>query len=258
VLTSPQATESDTSRRLLREARLLSRLSDPFIASLFDCITYGAQDCLVMEFVPGPTLKEVIAAGPLPCGEVVRLGIQMARGLAAAHAASVIHRDLKPHNLKLTSWGQLKILDFGVATSAGAVDIDSRADTRTDNSPAGTIPYMSPEQIRGEDLDERTDIFSAGAVLYELAAGRPAFPQCNLAQLVDAIQFCDPPALSSINPFVPNGLERVVAKAMQKDRDRRHARATLLAAELRALRLQPPAIIVTAPMVRVASAAPAV
>ena len=225
------------SQGLLREARMLSRFSHPFVAGIFDFITHGAQDYLVMEFVPGPTLKEVVANGPLPNGEVVRLGIQLAKGLSAAHAARVIHRDLKPQNIKLTSSGRLKILDFGVAALTGVQPgVESWDDTRSDQYPAGTIPYMSPEQIRGDVLDERTDIFSAGAVLYEMAAGRPAFPQRQLAQLVEAIQFHDPPALSSVNPFVPDALERIIVKALQKERDRRHERASVLASELKAIR----------------------
>ena len=223
---------------LLREARMLSRFSHPFVAGIFDFITDGAQEFLVMEFVPGPTLKEVIGAGPLPNREVVRLGIQLARGLSAAHDARVIHRDLKPQNIKLTTSGRLKILDFGIAAlTGGIVGVDSWAETHSAVSPAGTVPYMSPEQIRGETLDERTDIFSAGALLYEMASGRPAFPQRDLAHLVDAIQHHDPPALSSVNPFVPAALERVVTKALQKQRHKRHAHASMLAAELRAVRI---------------------
>jgi serine/threonine-protein kinase len=231
------SSQADASQPLLREARMLSRFGNPYIAGIFDLITCGSRDYIVMEFVPGPTLKEVVASGPLPTGEVVRLGIQLARGLAAAHAASVIHRDLKPQNIKVTPWGQIKILDFGVASTSGAPVGLGGAEARTDRYPAGTVPYMSPEQIRGDHLDERTDIFSAGAVIYEMAAGVPAFPQRNLAQLIEAIQFHEPPRLSSLNPFVPEALERVVVKALRKDRDERHRAAVELAAELRAIRL---------------------
>jgi serine/threonine protein kinase len=237
VLTG-SSSQTDASQPLLREARMLSRFGNPYIAGIFDLITCGSRDYIVMEFVPGPTLKEVVASGPLPTGEVVRLGRQLARGLAAAHAARVIHRDLKPQNIKVTPWGQIKILDFGVASTTGApFGVDSLSETRTDRYPAGTIPYMSPEQIRGDDLDERTDIFSAGAIIYEMAAGVPAFPQRNLAKLIDAIQFHEPPSLSSLNPFVPEALERIVVKALQKDRDRRHESAAELGAELRAIRV---------------------
>jgi serine/threonine protein kinase len=239
VLAGTTAADATVSPQLLREARMLSRFSHPFVAGIFDFVVQGGQEYLVMEFVPGPTLKEVIAAGPLPSAEVVRLGVQLARGLAAAHTARVIHRDLKPQNIKLTSSGRLKILDFGIAALTGGVSgVDSWAETQTAVSPAGTVPYMSPEQVRGEDLDERTDIFSAGAVLYEMASGQPAFPQRDLAHLVEAIQYHDPPAVSSINPFVPASLERVITRALQKDRGRRQPRASILAAELRSIRVE--------------------
>lgn len=227
------------SPRLLREARMLSRFNHPFVAGIFDFVVQDGQEYLVMEFVPGPTLKEVVAAGPLPSVEVVRLGGQLARGVAAAHAAGVIHRDLKPQNIKVTSSGRLKILDFGIAALTGGVSsVESWAETQSAMSPAGTVPYMSPEQVRGEELDERTDIFSAGAVLYEMASGLPAFPQRDLAHLVEAIQFHDPPPLSTINPFVPAALARVIARALQKDRDKRQPRASVLAAELRSIRIE--------------------
>jgi serine/threonine protein kinase len=234
VLTNMAPLSGGSPFQLLREARLLSRLSHPFVAGIFDLLRCGSRECLVMEFVPGPTLNEVIASGPLPAAEVIRLGIQLAKGLAAAHGARVIHRDLKPQNIKLTPSGRLKILDFGVATSAGPVDFDSTAVTHS--TPVGTVPYMSPEQIRGDDLDERTDIFSAGAVLYEMASGRRAFPQCNLAELVNAIQFDEPPPLSTVNPLVPGALELVISRALQKNRDRRQPSASRLAADLRAVR----------------------
>lgn len=218
---------------------MLSRFNHPFVAGIFDFVVQDGQEYLVMEFVPGPTLKEVVAAGPLPSAEVVRLGLQFARGLAAAHAADVIHRDLKPQNIKVTSSGRLKILDFGIAAlTGGGSSVESGAETQSAMSPAGTVPYMSPEQVRGEELDERTDIFSAGAVLYEMACGRPAFPQRDLAHLVDAIQFHDPPPLATINPFVPAVLERVIARALQKDRNKRQARASILAAELRSIHIE--------------------
>jgi serine/threonine protein kinase len=238
VLTGATDGDAAVPPRLLREARMLSRFNHPFVASIFDFVVHGGREYLVMEFVPGSTLKEVMAAGPLPSTEVVRLGGQLARGLAAAHAARVIHRDLKPQNIKITSSGRLKILDFGIAALTGAVAaVDSWAETHSAVSPAGTVPYMSPEQVRGEDLDERTDIFSAGAVLYEMAAGRPAFPQRDLAHLVEAIQFHDPPPVASINPFVPDALERVITKALQKDRERRQPSASMLASELRSIRI---------------------
>jgi eukaryotic-like serine/threonine-protein kinase len=234
----PQAPTEDAScQDLLTEARMLSRFSHRYVASIYDFVHDSDREYIVMEFVPGATMKEVIAAGPLPGDEVARLGVQLARGLAAAHAAGVIHRDIKPQNMKITSNGRLKILDFGLAAPVAGWDAaDGSRHTTSGRCMAGTVPYMSPEQVRGDDLDERTDIFSAGAVLYEMAAGRPAFPQRHLAQLVEAIQYHDPPALSAVNPFVNRCLERVIATALQKDRERRQRDATVLASELRTLR----------------------
>jgi serine/threonine protein kinase len=213
----------------LREARALQRLSNPHVATIYDFITQPQREFIVMEFVPGATLKDVVAAGPLPSAEVLRLGKQMACGLAAAHAAHVLHRDIKPGNIKVTSAGELKILDFGVAKLLpSAAAVETGTDTPTGLGPIGTLPYMSPEQLRGEPLDERSDIFSAGAVLYEMASGRPAFPQRKLVNLVEAILHRGPVSLAAVNPLVPPALERVVMKAMEMDpRDRQQSAAQL-------------------------------
>jgi len=235
-----EAAEKRQPRGLLAEARALSQLIHPSVAAIYDFITQPDREYIVMEFVPGATMKEVLNAGPLPTEEVVRLGLQLARGVAAAHAARVLHRDLKPQNLKLTSSGQLKILDFGVAAMLTSPRLVDRAmDTPTSLDGVGTVPYMSPEQLRGGELDERSDIFSIGAVLYEMAAGVRAFPQRHIAQLVEAIQHHNPAPLCSVNPFVPRAIERVVSKALQKDPNQRHRLASVLAAELRRLRSTP-------------------
>jgi serine/threonine protein kinase len=231
-----------TERVLLAEARCLSRAVHPCVATVFDFVIDDARECIVMEFVPGATLKEVLMAGPLAADDVLRLGIQMARGVAAAHASGVLHRDLKPQNIKVTPSGQVKILDFGVAamlTPRRLIDTASR--TSSVGYAAGTVCYMSPEQLRGEVLDERSDVFSLGALLYEMSTGRPAFPQQSLARLVDAIQHGQPVPLLESNPFAPRGLDRVIAKALEKDRERRYRGAGALASELRSLRAGSPA-----------------
>jgi serine/threonine protein kinase len=235
LLGSPRAQPQPT-RSLLKEARVLSRFSHPYVAGIVDYVYQSQRDYIVMEFVPGATMKEVVAAGPLPTHEVLRLGVQLGRGLAAAHKAGVIHRDLKPQNIKVTPWGQLKILDFGIAVATPSQRfIDSTLHTST-TAPAGTVPYMSPEQLRGEALDQRSDIFSAGAVLYEMAAGQPAFPQRHLGQIVEAIQHRSPLPLSSVNPLVPVELELVIARALEKHPNKRQQRAEVLAADLRSMR----------------------
>ena len=221
---------------LILEARALSRLNHPHVAAVYDFVTRQDRDFMVMEFVPGATLAHVLEGGPLPPSEVARLGGQLARGLAAAHAAGVLHCDIKPGNLKITSAGTLKILDFGIAQRlpAGALK-DETPTAGTEVNVVGTVPYMAPEVLRGDAADERSDIFSAGIVLYEMATGMRAFPQRNMVQLVEAIQSLDAAAPSAINPAIPMALERVIDKAMRKHAAARYHSAHALAAALDAL-----------------------
>jgi serine/threonine protein kinase len=220
-------------QRGLIEARALSRLNHPHVAAIYDFLMHRGHECIVMEFVPGATLKQILAGGPLPVPEVLRLGRQLVDGLAAAHAANMIHRDIKPGNLKVTSSGELKILDFGSAKQlTGFVVSETDSETSSGEFIVGTVPYMSPEQLRGETIDERSDIFSVGAVLYEMASGRPAFPYQQLGKLLEAILFEEPPDLSDVNPFIPRALEHVVARAMEKDRLERYQTASELADDL--------------------------
>jgi serine/threonine-protein kinase len=218
----------DRRRSLIAEARALSRLSHPHVAGVHDFLVESGRDFLIMEFVAGATVKEIVAGGPLPTEEVLRLGRQMADGLGAAHRARIVHRDIKPANLKVTTAGQLKILDFGLAKmmpNAPPVDV---ATAESSPNLAGTVPYMSPEQLRGDEVDERSDIFSVGAVLYEMATARPAFPQRQVAQLFDAILHEDPPPAWRVNPLVPPGLARVIARALEKLPSRRYQSAAEL------------------------------
>jgi eukaryotic-like serine/threonine-protein kinase len=216
----------DREPELVTEARALSRLSHPHIAAIYDFLTEAEREFIVMEFVPGATLKEILTAGPLPLAEVLRLGRQMMQGLAAAHAAQLVHRDIKPANLKITTSGELKILDFGLAQP---IPLDASPDTstrpQTEFGPAGTMPYMAPEQLCGRRADERSDIFSAGAVLYEMATGQPAFPQRTFGELVDAILHQHPKAPSELNDRVPVAFDRLVGRAMQKRPGRRYQTA---------------------------------
>ena len=236
---SPARTPDATSRgTLTSEARVLSRLNHQHVARIYDFVTRGGRDFIVMEFVSGATLRDILAVGPLPASEVLRLGAQIARGLSSAHSANIVHRDIKPTNLMITSLGELKILDFGVARlmPAGAVlDNATRTPSTSSVAVAGTVPYMAPEQLRGEQADERGDIFSVGSVLYEMATGNRAFPQRSVATLVEAILYEDPPAPSDVNPHMPVALERIVVKAMQKERGARYQGAAELANALERL-----------------------
>lgn len=235
VVGKKSPSSSDQRSTLKAEALALSRLNHPHVASIYDFLTEEGRDFIVMELISGATLADLIAGGPLPMAEVFRLGKQMVRGLAAAHAAQLVHRDIKPGNLKVTASGDLKILDFGLAQvvpDAGA------RDASTERSPgfwpAGTLPYMAPEQLSGDVADERSDIFSAGAVLYEMVTGRRAFPARQLAKLIDMLLHKDPVAPSWINPVVPGALERVVMKAMRKDPAERYQSSLALLEALEA------------------------
>src|SRR5580700_11260580 len=172
-------------QRFRNEALALARLNHPNICSVFDFDSENQIDFLVMEFVPGISLDQKLASGALPPDAVTQLGSQLASGLAAAHEQGVLHRDLKPGNLRLTTDWRLKILDFGLARrfhTEGSTD--STITLANADEFSGTVPYMAPEQIRGQAADVRTDIYSAGAVLFEIATGRRPFPQTQGPQLM--------------------------------------------------------------------------
>jgi eukaryotic-like serine/threonine-protein kinase len=219
---------------LLTEARALSSLNHPNVAGVYDFVTQDARDFMVMEFISGATLAEVLAGGPLPPREVVRLGLQLARGLAAIHSAQLAHCDVKPANLKITSYGTLKIVDFGVAQRLPPGALSDSVPTSI-TTLVGTFPYMAPEVLRGERPDPRSDIFSAGAVLYEMATGCRAFPQQTLPALVRAIEQGEIVPPSRLNPVVPIALDRVVARALDKQMDRRYENGIDFARALDAL-----------------------
>jgi serine/threonine protein kinase len=206
---------------LLVEAQALASLNHPNLAGVYDFVTQDDCDFMVMEFIAGATLAEVLAGGPLPPGEVVRLGMQLARGLAAIHSAHIAHCDIKPANLKITSNGRLKIVDFGVARRLPPGTLVESVPT-AQTTLVGTFPYMAPEVLRGERPDPRSDVFSAGAVLFEMATGCRAFPQQTLPTLVRAIEQGEIVPPSRLNPVVPTALDHVVATALDKHKDRRY------------------------------------
>jgi serine/threonine protein kinase/tetratricopeptide (TPR) repeat protein len=223
-------------KRFLREARLLAKLSHPNVAMAFDFGQQGGIDYLVTEYVPGITLDAKLAAGPLPQTVVLELGIQLAKGLAVAHREAIIHRDLKPGNLRLTSDGELKILDFGLARLRDPIrETTETLSVDTRDAAAGTLPYMSPEQIRCEELDTRTDIWGAGAVLYEMATGKQPFASASGLKLIQDIQRLDPPPPSTLNKQVTPALDAIILKALDKDRGRRYQSARELGLDLSAL-----------------------
>ena len=238
----PQQAPADDSkrRRLRKEAEALSKLNHPNIEMLLEFDTVGDVEFLVVEYVVGENLSDMITRGSLAEKEIARLGVQLAEGLAAAHAKKVVHRDLKPGNLRVTSDGRLKILDFGIAKFLKPQPEKPAGDATTDSTSGeqgaiGTLPYMAPEQLDLQVADARTDIYAAGAVLYEMATGQRPFREENAPRLIDAIlhQPLVPPR--ALRPRVSLELERIITKCLQKGPENRYQSAQELAVDLRQL-----------------------
>jgi len=223
-------------RQFRREALSLARITDANVAMAFDFGSDQGIDYLVTEYVPGLTLSARIAGRALPEGEVLHLGRQLASGLENAHRQGVIHRDLKPANLRITPDGRLKILDFGLVFLLQAEAATTATVPLTESfANAGTLPYMPPEQIRGHKPDARADIWSAGAVLYEMSTGKMPFGDLTGPPLIAAILDQTPVPPRTLNPKISNGLERVILRALQKDPAERYQSAGDLRIDLHSL-----------------------
>src|SRR5262245_1342114 len=241
VLVADVATDPDRRDRFLREARASAALSHPNIAALFEIGEDQGQLFLAFEYVPGETLGAVIGGRPMNPRRAIELGVQIADALADAHAEGIVHRDIKPANIIVTPKGHAKILDFGLATwTAGGAEREHASEVATMMKTAagttlGTVAYMSPEQALGEQIDERTDIFSLGVVLFEMLTGKRPFTGTTATAVSMQIVQTPVPPLTSVNRSVPRELDPIVAKALAKKPDDRYASAATLAAELRSV-----------------------
>ena len=225
-------------RRFEGEARAISSLNHANICTIYEVEQHNGQPVIVMELLEGESLRQRIRQGPVALRELLNVGIQISDALEAAHAKGIAHRDIKPENIFIVAGGRVKLLDFGLAKAipTPAADRSAEKPVTYEGMIAGTTSYMSPEQARGDEIDGRSDLFSLGVVLYELATARQPFARVNSVLTIDAILNARPPAAASLNPGLPAELDRIVARLLEKCRELRYANASSVGLDLKRLR----------------------
>ena len=243
ILPTDFAHDRERLRRFLQEARAAAALHHPNVAHIYEIGEFDGINFIAMEYVEGQTLEAKINHHPLDVGEIIAIGIEIAAALTEAHAKGITHRDIKPTNIILTPRSEVKVLDFGLAkitivTGAEPQCAASNASTQIKTTPGlvlGTVPYMSPEQALGREVDYRSDIFSLGVVLYEMATGRLPFSGKTVTEIIDRITHTQPEAIARFNYNVSTEFEHIIRKCLEKDRERRYQSASELLIDLKNL-----------------------